>query len=79
MLALRVLSKGAEGPNTELQWFLLVGIAVFFLIIAVGWWTSSRKQEQVEVQQEAIKSAKKDVDEPTKNEGAVQKSGRKTK
>ena len=79
MLALRVLSEGAEGPNTELQWLLLAGIAFFFLIIAVGWWTSSIKQEQVEVQHEAMKSVKKDAEGVTKNESVVPKSGRKAK
>jgi len=69
MLALSVLSEGAEGPNTELQWFLLVGIAFFFLIIIVGWWTSARKQDQVEVEPEAKKSAKKEADDLTKIEG----------
>jgi large subunit ribosomal protein L21 len=69
MLALRLLSEGGEGPNTELQWILLVGIAFFFLIVIVGWLTSSRKQEQVEAGHEAKKSAKKDADELTKIEG----------
>lgn len=69
MLALRLLSESGEGPNTELQWVLLVGIAFFFLIVIVGWWTSSRKQEQVEAGYEAKKSTKKDSDDLTKIEG----------
>ncbi|MFN8382683.1 MAG: helix-hairpin-helix domain-containing protein [Anaerolineales bacterium] len=69
MLAMRLLSEGGEGPNTELQWLLLVGIAFFFFIIIVGWWASSRKQEQVEVQAESKKSTKKDADDLTKIEG----------
>ncbi len=70
MLALRLLSEGGEGPNTELQWLLLVGMAFFFLIVIVGWLTSSKKQESVEAGHEAKKSAKKDVaDELIKIEG----------
>jgi len=70
MLALRLLSEGGEGPNTELQWLLLVGMAFFFLIVIVGWLTSSKKQEPVQAGHEAKKSAKKDVaDELIKIEG----------
>ncbi len=69
MLALRLLSEGGEGPNTELQWFLMVGIAIFFLMVIVGWLTSSKKQEQVEAGHEAKKSAKKDADDLIKIEG----------
>jgi hypothetical protein len=69
MLALRLLSEGGEGPNTELQWFLLTGIAFFFLIVIVGWWTGSRKPEQVEAGYEAKKPAKHGADELTKIEG----------
>ena len=69
MLVLRLLSEGGEGPNTELQWFLMVGMVLFFLAVVVGWWASSRKQEQVESVPEAKKSAKKGVDDLTKIEG----------
>ena len=69
MLALRLLSEGGEGPNTELQWFLMVGIALFYLVVIVGWWTGSRKEEQVEAGPEAKKSAKKGSDDLTKIEG----------
>ena len=69
MLALRLLSEGGEVPNTELLWLLLVGMAFFFLVVIVGWLTSSRKQEQVEAEPEAKKSAKTEVDELTKIEG----------
>ena len=69
MLALRLLSEGGEGPNTELQWFLMVGIALFFLVVIVGWWAGSRKQEQVEAVTEAKKSAQKNADDLTKIEG----------
>lgn len=69
MLALRLFSEGGEGPSTELRWFLLVGIAFFFMIVIAGWWTSPRKQKQVEARPEAKKSAKKDSDDLTKIEG----------
>ncbi len=69
MFAFRLLSEGGEGPNTELQWLLLAGIAFFFLIVIVGWWTSLRKPEQAEAGHEAKKSAKKGADELTKIEG----------
>ena len=60
MFALRLLSEGGEGPNTELVWLLYVVIAIFLLAIIVGWWTDSRKQDQSEVKHEAVKSTKKD-------------------
>ncbi len=63
MLVLRLLSEGGEVPNTELQWLLYIGAAFFLLVIAVGWWTGSRKQNQPEAQHEAKKSAKKDIKE----------------
>ena len=69
MLALRLLSEGGEGPNTELQWFLMLGLALFFLVVIVGWWAGSRKQEQVEAVTEAKKSAQKNADDLTKIEG----------
>jgi hypothetical protein len=82
MLAMRLLSEGGEGPNTELQWLLMVGIAFFFLMVIVGWWTSSRKQGQVEAGHEANKPMKKDADDLIKIEGIdpkVVKGGRKSK
>lgn len=69
MLALRLLSEGGEGPNTELQWFLMLGLALFFLVVIVGWWAGSRKQEQVEAGNEAKKSVQKSSDDLTKIEG----------
>lgn len=60
MFALRLLSEGGEGPNTELLWLLYVVIAVFLLAIIVGWWADSRKQDQSDVKHEAVKSMKKD-------------------
>lgn len=41
------------GPNTELNWLLLVFLAFFFLMVVVGWWVSRRNGGQVEVPHEA--------------------------
>lgn len=72
MLALKVLAEGAEGPNTELLWILYIGLAIFVLAILLGWWSASRKPEQVEVMVEAEESKprrKKVADDLTKIEG----------
>lgn len=72
MLALKVLAEGAEGPNTELLWVLYIGLAIFVLAILLGWWSASRKPEQVEVTVEAEESKprrKKVADDLTKIEG----------
>lgn len=61
MFALPLLFEGGEGPNTELEWLLYVGMALFFLMIIIGWWVNSRKQDQPKDQHEAKKSAKKDA------------------
>ncbi len=64
MLALRLLSEVSEGPNTDLEWLLYAGMALFFLMVVVGWWVSSRRQDQPKDQHEAKKSAKKDAKNP---------------
>ena len=69
MLALRLLSEGGEGPNTELVWLLLVLLGFFALAVVVGWWAASRKPEQVEVKSEAVSSGKKSADDLKKIEG----------
>lgn len=70
MMVLRLLSEGGEGPDTTLQWLLIVGIAFFFLMVIVGWWSSSRKQSQPEVKQEAHgHQAEKPADDLVKIEG----------
>lgn len=72
MLALKVLAEGAEGPNTELLWILYIGLAIFVLAILLGWWSASRKPEQVEVMVEVEESKprrKKVADDLTKIEG----------
>jgi len=56
---LMVLSEGGGGPDTSLTSLLFGGMAFFFLVIALGWLTSARKQDQAEVKQEAKKSSKK--------------------
>jgi hypothetical protein len=72
MLALKVLAEGAEGPNTELLWILYIGLAIFVLAILLGWWSASRKPEQVGVMVEAEESKpkrKKVADDLVKIEG----------
>lgn len=61
MLALRLLSEVGEGPNTDLEWLLYAGMALFFLMVVVGWWVCSRKQDQPKDRHEAKKPAKKDA------------------
>jgi len=69
MLALRLLSEGGEGPDTSLLWLLYVGVALFFMIIIIGWMVSNRKQEQFEVQDETPKSKKRKADDLVEIEG----------
>ncbi|MDD2922945.1 MAG: helix-hairpin-helix domain-containing protein [Anaerolineales bacterium] len=69
MLALRLLSEGGEGPNTELLWLMYAGMAFFFLVIAVGWWSNSKKQNQPAVQVETVEHEKKETDDLVKIEG----------
>lgn len=59
MLALRWLSEGGGGPNTELLWLLYLGMALFFLVVFVGWWSSSRKPDQPGARPEEKKTARK--------------------
>ena len=59
MLALRLLSEGGEGLNTELLWVLYLGFGLFFLVVLTGWLTAGRKPDQPEFKQEAVKSGEK--------------------
>jgi hypothetical protein len=60
MLALYLLSeRAAEGPDTSLAWILLVGLGLLFLMIVIGWLSSSVKQNQPEAQNEAQKPGAK--------------------
>ncbi len=69
MFMFRLLSEGGEGPNTSLIGLLYIGMAFFFLMIVVGW-ISSKKQNQPEVKNDAVKPrAKKDSDDLIKIEG----------
>jgi len=43
MLALRLLPEGGQGLIRNLMLYL--GSALFFSMVFVGWWVSSRKQE----------------------------------
>jgi hypothetical protein len=76
MLALRLLSEGGEGPNTSLVGLLYAGIGFFFLMIIIGWWTGSKKQDQPGVKDNAMKSAKKNADDLVKIEGIGPKVAR---
>lgn len=74
MLALRLLSEGGEGPNTELLWLLGILLGLFVLAIVVGWWAGLRKPKQVEAESEAVlpsleKAKKKAADDLVKIEG----------
>ncbi len=64
MFSIGVLSEGAGGGQTELLWLLYAGIALFLLLVAVGWWSGSGKQNQVEAGHEAhveVQEKKPDV------------------
>jgi len=54
MLALRLLSEGGEGLNTELLWVLMILLGFFALAIVVGWVSSLRKPQRAEVEVEAV-------------------------
>lgn len=41
------------GPNTELGWLLYLFLGFFVLMVIVGWLTSRRKVDQIEVMPEA--------------------------
>jgi hypothetical protein len=71
MFALQMLSEGGEGPNTELQLLLVIGIAFFFLVIIVGWLSSARKQAQVQTEpaHEPVHHEEKHADDLAKIEG----------
>lgn len=58
MLALRLLSEGGEGPNTELLWVLWGLLGLFALVIILGWISSLRKPGQVGAEAEAPVSAR---------------------
>ncbi|WKZ34514.1 MAG: hypothetical protein QY332_12915 [Anaerolineales bacterium] len=59
MLAFRYLAGGGEIPNTALSWLMYAGIALFVLVIAVGWLTSPKESDQVETEHDAVKSKRK--------------------
>ena len=69
MFALQLLSEGGEGPNTELLVLFYILISFFFLVIIVGWLTSSRKQVQPEAAHESVHHAEKESDDLAKIEG----------
>lgn len=69
MLALSLFLEGGEGPNTELVWLLMILLGLFGLAILLGWWASSRKQDQVPVVVEALPTSTKSQDDLTILEG----------
>jgi large subunit ribosomal protein L17 len=64
--ALQLLSE--EGPNTSLSWLLWIALLFFFLMVVVGWLTSRNKGSKPEVQHEAHEE-EKSVDDLTVLEG----------
>jgi hypothetical protein len=52
MFELRLLSEGGESPDTTLQWMSVVALAFFLLMVIVGWWVSSKKQNRPEARHE---------------------------
>lgn len=56
MLALRLLSEGGEGPNTELLWLLLILLGFFALAVITGWISALGKPEQAEASTDAVQS-----------------------
>ncbi|MBI2331575.1 MAG: hypothetical protein HYU84_05330 [Chloroflexi bacterium] len=86
MLALRLLSEGSEGPNTELLWLLLILLGLFVLVIVFGWLSSlgKLKQTEADAKREALTSPikKEAVDDMVKPKGVSPrdtKGGRKKK
>lgn len=69
MFAVRFLEEA--GPNTELGWLLYVFLGFFLLMVIVGWLTSGRKTEPVEVPHEVHAHHEEPVaaDDLTKLEG----------
>jgi hypothetical protein len=64
----QALSFLSEGGGSNLSWLLWVVLAIFLLIVLIGWWVSRDKGEQAEVQPEAPK-AEKSADDLTVLEG----------
>ena len=75
MQALLLLSEGGEGPDASLTWLLWVVLAIFLVLVLVGWWVSRKKGDQVEAQVEAKEDVpttpkkEKSADDLTKLEG----------
>jgi hypothetical protein len=67
MFALMLLPEGV--PNTSLVWLLYIVLVFLFLMVIVGWLVGRKEQGQLEVQHEAKKLEKKDVDDLVKIEG----------
>lgn len=70
MLALRLLSEGVEGPNTELIWLMYLGISFFFVVILSGWFFGTKKEEESESE---MKEAQKEKNQPDLKSGKKKK------
>jgi hypothetical protein len=53
MGALRFLSEGGGGPNTELLWLLFILIGFLAVVVAIGWRAGSSNQGQAGAGQDA--------------------------
>ena len=71
MQALLLLSEGGEGPDASLTWLLWVVLAIFLVLVLVGWWVSRKKGDQVEATEDVPTTPKKEksADDLTKLEG----------
>jgi hypothetical protein len=83
MFALRLLTEGTEGPDTTLQWMLIVALVFFGLMVVVGWWAGRNRKPELEVQHQV--QDRHEVDDLVKIEGigpkvakVLEKAGIKT-
>ena len=57
MFALYLFSQAAEGgPDPALSWIFFIGLGLFFLMIVIGWVTSSVQQNQQNARNETPNS-----------------------
>ncbi len=63
MLATLVLE---EAPQTDLGWLIWVALIVFVVVVAIGWWVSTRQQTE---EAEATPAENAEPDDLTKLEG----------
>ena len=63
MLATLVLE---EAPQTDLGWLIWVALIIFVVVVAIGWWVSTRQQSD---EAEAAPAENAEPDDLTKLEG----------